>query len=157
MLKSETLYNRFVFEAIRPLRIFAEVVGVDLNVGGRGRRDRVLRMMLCVFWLSVSTGSNCYIFARRAASPLLLILFSAEELLTDGNLTRELNSALFKLTSFTVEVLTHNALVWIIRPTLNRFCQVLESVDRSLGRPDLSSLRLGSKLGLGFICWMVIT
>lgn len=150
-----TLRNRFL-HAIWYVDIFLKLTGVHLVYRHEKRLCKALRWIWGGLWLLLDAQSGIFITIRKHTLEKLIELFSSSaQLLIDGKLMDHLNDALMRLSDLFFEMFTHYVLVFTIRATLGRFFDALEPIDSRLNRPNLSSIRIHSIVGLIFTAWIV--
>lgn len=157
--------DRFLREAVRPIRLFLLTIGVPLMVTSPGTIPiktnkkcsysirKILFFLWIVFWFMLHTQSGVYMFIRRIVIVALEVL--KKDNLNGKVLTETFTLTLVRSTAFVTETSTHYILVLIIRSTLTRFCFALEPIDLILGRPPLIDVRKSSLASLAFIFYTV--
>ena len=143
------LTNRFLCSA-RPLIRFARLFGIDLDMGNYGRKKLIFTMIWSWLWLILNFTSNAVITIRRFMTKIMNMGEGQGNLSTVNDLMRLLN----RVSMMVSNVIIHFVLVAKIRKKMADFLNCLETVDYNFSRPDLSSIRRYSILG---VIWIVLT
>ena len=141
----ETLKDRFLLTALSPLNIFLKFTGVFVNPYSDSQWRRHLYRFWTFFLLILAIQANVYIFIKRTL--ITEFIFASQQIKND-RLIRVIISELTRFSTLFSDIIVHFSLVFKIWPSVNLILETLDSVDLNFERPNLSSIKRYSFVGL---------
>ena len=149
---AETLRDRFLFTALSPLSILLKATGVFVNPYSDSQWRRYLYRFWTFFLLILAIQANVYIFIKGTL--IAEFIFASHQIKND-RLIRVLINELTRFIAIVSESIIHLSLVFKVWPSVNLFLETLDSVDLNFKRPNLSSIKRYSFVGLVYLLFTV--
>ena len=130
-----SLKDRFLFSSLYPLNIFLKLTGVFVIKPETKWKRRLFRFW-SYFWLALCGQANIYILIWRTSNVVNLLFYQT---INVDRQIRVLLNALFLVTAIAIDTVNHANLITIISSTTELLLDSLETIDRDLRRPRLSS------------------
>jgi hypothetical protein len=148
----ETLKNRFLLTALSPLSILLKATGVFVNPYSDSQWRRHLYRFWTFFLLILAIQANVYIFIKGTL--IAEFIFASHQIKND-RLIRVLINELTRFITLFSDITIHIILVFKIWPSVNLILETLDSVDLNFERPNLSSIKRYSFVGLIYLLFTV--
>jgi uncharacterized membrane protein YcgQ (UPF0703/DUF1980 family) len=148
----ETLKNRFLLTALSPLSILLKATGVFVNPYSDSQWRRHLYRFWTFFLLILAIQANVYIFIKGTL--IAEFIFASHQIKND-RLIRVLINELTRFITLFSDTTIHIILVFKIWPSVNLILETLDSVDLNFERPNLSSIKRYSFVGLIYLLFTV--
>jgi hypothetical protein len=148
----ETLKDRFLLTALSPLNILLKFTGVFLNPYSESQWRRYLYRFWTFFLLILAIQANVYIFIQMTR--ITELIFASQQIKND-QLVKILISELMRFIAIVSQSIIHLSLVFKVWPSVNLFLETLDSVDLNFKRPNLSSIKRYSFVGLIYLLFKV--
>jgi uncharacterized membrane protein YcgQ (UPF0703/DUF1980 family) len=148
----ETLKDRFLLTALSPLSILLKATGVFVNPYSDSQWRRYFYRFWTFFFLILAIQANVYIFVKRTR--ITEFIFASHQIKND-TIVRILISELTRFIAIVSESIIHLSLVFKVWPSVNLFLETLDSVDLNFKRPNLSSIKRYSFVGLIYLLFKV--
>jgi hypothetical protein len=148
----ESLKDRFLFTALSPLNILLKFTGVFVNPYSDSQCRRHLYRFWTYFLLILAIQANVYIFIQRTL--IAEFIFASHQIKND-RLIRVLINELTRFITLFSDITIHIILVFKIWPSVNLILETLDSVDLNFERPNLSSIKRYSFVGLIYLLFTV--
>ena len=148
----ESLKDRFLLTALSPLSILLKATGVFVNPYSDSQWRRHLYRFWTFFLLILAIQANVYIFIKRT---LITELIFASQQVKNDTLIKILISELTRFSTLFSDIIVHFILVFKVWPSVNLFSETLDSVDLNFKRPNLSSIKRYSFVGLIYLIFTV--
>ena len=144
----ETLKDRFLLTALSPLIILLKFTGVFFNPSSESQWRRYLYQFWTFSLLILAIQANVYTFIKRTR--ITEFIFASQQIKND-QLVRILINELMRFSALVSESIIHLSLVFKVWPSVNLFLETLDSVDLNFKRPNLSSIKRYSFVGLVYL------
>jgi hypothetical protein len=148
----ESLKDRFLLTALSPLNILLKFTGVFVNPYSDSQCRRHLYRFWTYFLLILAIQANVYIFIQRTL--IAEFIFASHQIKND-RLIRVLINELIRFTTLFSDTIVHFSLVFKIWPSVILFLETLDSVDLNFKRPNLSTIKRYSFVGLVYLLFTV--
>jgi hypothetical protein len=148
----ESLKDRFLFTALSPLNILLKFTGVFVNPYSDSQCRRHLYRFWTYFLLILAIQANVYIFIKGTL--IAEFIFASHQIKND-RLIRVLINELTRFITLFSDITIHIILVFKIWPSVNLILETLDSVDLNFERPNLSSIKRYSFVGLIYLLFTV--
>jgi hypothetical protein len=148
----ESLKDRFLLTALSPLNILLKFTGVFVNPYSDSQCRRHLYRFWTYFLLILAIQANVYIFIQRTL--IAEFIFASHQIKND-RLIRVLINELTRFITLFSDITIHIILVFKIWPSVNLILETLDSVDLNFERPNLSSIKRYSFVGLIYLLFTV--
>jgi uncharacterized membrane protein YcgQ (UPF0703/DUF1980 family) len=148
----ETLKDRFLLTALSPLSILLKATGVFVNPYSDSQWRRHLYRFWTFFLLILAIQANVYIFIKGTL--IAEFIFASHQIKND-RLIRVLINELTRFITLFSDITIHIILVFKIWPSVNLILETLDSVDLNFERPNLSSIKRYSFVGLIYLLFTV--
>ena len=148
----ETLKDRFLLTALSPLSILLKATGVFVNPYSDSQWRRYLYRFWTFFLLILAIQANVYIFIKGTL--IAEFIFASHQIKNDRLISVLINELTRFITLFS-DITIHIILVFKIWPSVNLILETLDSVDLNFKRPNLSSIKRYSFVGLVYLLFTV--
>jgi len=148
----ETFKERFLLTALFPLNILLKFTGVFVNPYSDSRWRRHLYRFWTFFLLILDIQSNVYTIVKKTL--LIEFIFASQKIGVDRFIWALVNDFL-RFNAFVSNTIIHLSLVFKIWPSVILFLETLDSVDLNFKRPNLSTIKRYSFVGLVYLLFTV--